>query len=167
MAFRSIVGLGRAYGNTDVLPFEKSFFAGGANDLRAWLPRSLGPGSYQQEGTGRVDQVGDIKLLGQAEFRFPMYGFLEGALFADFGNIWLSRSDNDRPNGQFAWNRFMDEFALGTGLGLRVNLGFFIFRLDFAIPLRDPTMSPGERWVIERFKLSNDLRVNIGIGYPF
>ncbi len=167
LAFRSIVGLGRAYGNTDVLPFEKSFFAGGANDLRAWLPRSLGPGSYQQEGTGRVDQVGDIKLLGQAEFRFPMYGFLEGAFFADFGNIWLSRSDNDRPNGQFAWNRFMDEFALGTGLGLRLNLGFFIFRLDFAIPLRDPTMDPGKRWVIERFKLSNDLRVNIGIGYPF
>jgi outer membrane protein assembly factor BamA len=166
-AFRGFIGFGRAFGNTQVLPFEKSFFAGGANDLRAWLPRSLGPGSYQQSASGRVDQVGEIKLLGQAEYRFPIYGYLEGALFADFGNIWLSRPDPNRPQGEFLWDRFWHEFALGSGLGLRLNLGFFIFRADFAIPMRDPTQNADQRWVITRLKLPEDLRINIGIGYPF
>lgn len=166
-AFRGFIGFGRAFGNTQVLPFEKSFFAGGANDLRAWLPRSLGPGSYQQSSSGRVDQVGEIKLLGQAEYRFPIYSYLEGALFADFGNIWLSRPDPNRPQGEFAWDRFWHEFALGSGIGLRLNLGFFIFRADFAIPMRDPTQPADQRWVISRLKLPEDLRINIGIGYPF
>lgn len=167
LAFRGFIGFGRAFGNTQVLPFEKSFFAGGANDLRAWLPRSLGPGSYQQSSTGRVDQVGEIKLLGQAEYRFPIYSYLEGALFADFGNIWLSRPDPNRPQGEFLWDRFWHEFALGSGMGLRLNLGFFIFRADFAIPMRDPTQPADQRWVITRLKLPDDLRINIGIGYPF
>lgn len=166
-AFRGFIGFGRAFGNSEVLPFEKSFFAGGANDLRAWLPRSLGPGSYQQSSSGRVDQVGEIKLLGQAEYRFPIYSYLEGALFADFGNIWLSRPDPNRPQGEFMWDRFWHEFALGSGIGLRLNLGFFIFRADFAIPMRDPTQAADQRWVITRLKLPEDLRVNIGIGYPF
>lgn len=166
-AFRGFIGFGRAFGNTQILPFEKSFFAGGANDLRAWLPRSLGPGSYQQSSLGRVDQVGEIKLLGQAEYRFPIYSYLEGALFADFGNIWLSRPDPNRPQGEFLWDRFWHEFALGSGIGLRLNLGFFIFRADFAIPMRDPTQPADQRWVITRLKLPDDLRINIGIGYPF
>jgi outer membrane protein assembly factor BamA len=167
LAFRGFIGFGRAFGNSQVLPFEKSFFAGGANDLRAWLPRSLGPGSYQPSSSGRVDQVGEIKLLGQAEYRFPIYGYLEGALFADFGNIWLSRPDPNRPKGEFLWDRFWHEFALGSGIGLRLNLGFFIFRADFAIPMRDPTQNADQRWVITRLKLPDDLRINIGIGYPF
>ena len=167
LAFRGFVGFGRAFGNSEVLPFEKSFFAGGANDLRAWLPRSLGPGSYQQSSSGRVDQVGEIKLLGQAEYRFPIYSYLEGAIFADFGNVWLSRPDPNRPQGEFLWDRFWHEFALGSGIGLRLNLGFFIFRADFAIPMRDPTQAADQRWVITRLKLPEDLRINIGIGYPF
>jgi outer membrane protein assembly factor BamA len=165
-AFRALAGVGIPFGNTTILPFEKSFFAGGANDIRAWLPRTLGPGSYQSQG-GRVDQVGDIKLLGQAEYRFVIYKFLEGALFADFGNIWLIRSDIDRPGGTFAFDRFLNEFALGSGVGMRLNLGFFVFRLDLATPFRDPTFPEGDRWVITRFNPGKDLRLNIGIGYPF
>jgi outer membrane protein assembly factor BamA len=167
LAMRALVGVGVPYGNTTVLPFEKSFFAGGANDIRAWLPRTLGPGSFNSAGGGRIDQVGDIKLLGQAEYRFVIYKFLEGATFADFGNIWLIRQDIDRPGGTFKFDQFLNEFALGAGVGLRLNLGFFVFRLDAAYPLRDPTKPNGEKWMFTYLKPLDDLRLNIGIGYPF
>ncbi len=166
LAFRAMAGFGLPYGNSLVLPFEKSFFIGGANDLRAWLPRTLGPGSFAGLDSGRVDQVGDIKLLGNIEYRFKIYRFLEGALFMDAGNIWLIRADADRPNGEFVWERFYREFALGGGAGIRLNLGFFIFRVDIAVPFRDPTKPLAERWVITSLK-PNQIRVNIGIGYPF
>lgn len=167
LAMRALVGIGVPYGNTTVLPFEKSFFAGGANDIRAWLPRTLGPGSFNSADGGRIDQVGDIKLLGQAEYRFVLYKFLEGATFADFGNIWLIRQDIDRPGGTFQFDQFLNEFALGAGAGLRLNLGFFVFRLDAAYPLRDPTKPNGEKWMVTYLKPLEDLRLNIGIGYPF
>lgn len=166
-AMRTLIGVGLPYGNTSVLPFEKSFFAGGANDIRAWLPRTLGPGSFNSAGGGRIDQVGDIKLLGQAEYRFVLYKFLEGATFADFGNIWLIRQDVDRPGGTFRFDQFLNEFALGAGVGLRLNLGFFVFRLDAAYPLRDPTKPNGEKWMLTYLRPLDDLRLNIGIGYPF
>lgn len=166
LAFRLFAGVGFPYGNSKVLPFEKSFFIGGANDLRAWLPRTLGPGSYSGLDSGRVDQVGDVKLLTSVEYRFKIWRFLEAALFADAGNIWLIKADNDRPNGEFKFNRFYEEFALGAGAGIRLNLGFFIFRVDLAVPLRDPTKPLGERWVITKFT-ADKLRLNIGIGYPF
>lgn len=167
LAVRALTGVGIPYGNTTVLPFEKSFFAGGANDIRAWLPRTLGPGSFNSSDGGRVDQVGDVKILGQAEYRFIIYKYLEGATFADFGNIWLIRQDVDRPGGTFAFDRFLNEFAFGAGLGLRLNLGFFVFRVDAAYPLRDPTKPNGQKWVAAYLKPLDDLRVNIGIGYPF
>ena len=166
IAFRAFIGVGLPYGNSTVLPFEKSFFIGGANDLRAWLPRTLGPGSFAGLDSGRVDQVGDIKLLANIEYRIKIYRFIEAALFADAGNIWLIRKDGDRLNGEFSFDRFYREFALGGGAGIRLNLGFFIFRVDFAIPLRDPTKPIEDRWVVTKLK-GSDLRVNIGIGYPF
>lgn len=166
IATRAYIGIGVPYGNSTVLPFEKSFFTGGANDLRAWLPRTLGPGSYHDTTTGRVDQIGDIKILVNAEYRFKIYRFIEGAIFADFGNIWLIREDANRPNGNFDFSRFWNEFALGSGVGLRLNFNFFIFRLDVAMPFRDPTKPEGERWVISNLEFK-DVRWNIGIGYPF
>jgi len=166
LATRAYIGVGLPYGNSTVLPFEKSFYAGGANDLRAWLPRTLGPGSFAGFDSGRVDQVGDIKLLANVEYRFTVYKFLEGALFADFGNIWLIRPDPDRPNGDFQFSRFWNELALGAGVGVRLNFNFFIFRLDVALPFRDPTKPSGQRWVIQNLK-GDQVRVNIGIGYPF
>lgn len=170
LAFRAFLGIGVPYGNSDVMPFEKAFFIGGSNDLRAWLPRTMGPGSFNgvvsASDTGRVDQVGDIKILVNAEYRLKMWRFIEGALFADFGNIWLMRQDANRPNGEFAFDRFWNEFAFGAGAGLRFNFGFFIFRLDVALPIRDPRLPSGERWVITKLQFK-DVRFNVAIGYPF
>jgi outer membrane protein assembly factor BamA len=164
-AFRGFVGIGIPYGNSRVMPFEKAFFIGGSNDLRAFLPRTMGPGSYSQPGITRVDQVGDLKILVNAEYRGKIYKFLEGAIFGDFGNIWLLSPDPDRPGGEFT-GKFIEEFAFGAGVGLRLNFGFFIFRLDVALPFRDPRKPVGERWVIGHIT-KNDVNVNIAVGYPF
>jgi len=164
-AFRAFLGIGVPYGNSIVMPFEKAFFIGGSNDLRAFLPRSMGPGAYIDPNVSRVDQVGDLKILINAEYRGKIYRFLEGALFADFGNIWLLRPDVDRPGGEFT-NKFIEEFAFGAGAGLRLNFGFFIFRFDVAFPFRDPRLPAGQRWVIAN--LTPDMvRYNIAVGYPF
>lgn len=164
-AFRAFVGIGVPYGNSIVMPFEKAFFIGGSNDLRAFLPRSMGPGAYIDTNVQRVDQVGDIKILVNAEYRGKIYRFVEGALFADFGNIWLLRPDADRPGGEFS-GHFVEEFAFGAGAGLRLNFGFFIFRFDVAFPFRDPRLPAGQRWVITNLK-DTDVRYNVAVGYPF
>lgn len=164
-AFRAFLGLGVPYGNSKVMPFEKAFFIGGSNDLRAFLPRTMGPGSYLDTNPKRVDQVGDIKILINAEYRAKIYRFIEGALFADFGNIWLLNDDIDRPGGTFS-GKFIEEFALGAGAGLRLNFGFFIFRFDVAFPFRDPRLPFGSRWVIANLK-PDMVRYNIAVGYPF
>lgn len=164
-AFRAFVGVGIPYGNSIVMPFEKAFFIGGSNDLRAFLPRTMGPGAYIDNNVARVDQVGDIKILVNAEYRGKIYRFVEGALFADFGNIWLLQKDIARPGGEFS-GKFIEEFALGAGAGIRLNFGFFIFRFDVAFPFRDPRKPAGERWVITKL-LDTDVRYNIAVGYPF
>lgn len=164
-AFRAFLGIGVPYGNTIVMPFEKAFFIGGSNDLRAFLPRTMGPGAYIDTNSGRVDQVGDMKLLFNIEYRGKIYRFLEGALFADFGNIWLLNKDLNRPGGEVT-GKFIEEFAFGAGAGLRLNFGFFIFRFDVAFPFRDPRLPFGERWVIAKLK-DTDVRYNIAVGYPF
>ncbi len=164
-AFRAFLGIGVPYGNSKVMPFEKAFFIGGSNDLRAYLPRTMGPGAYLDTNAKRVDQVGDMKILINAEYRGKIYRFIEGALFADFGNIWLLNPDPDRTGGQISWH-FIEEFAFGAGAGLRLNFGFFIFRFDVAFPLRDPRLPYGSRWVITNLK-PDMVRYNIAIGYPF
>jgi len=148
------------------MPFEKAFFIGGSSDLRAFLPRTMGPGSYlPPNSTKRVDQVGDIKLLFNAEYRGTIYRFLEGAIFADFGNVWLLSPDINRPGGEFT-GKFIEEFALGCGAGLRLNFGFFIFRFDVALQFRDPRLPSGQRWVITHLKPEN-VQYNVAVGYPF
>lgn len=166
IALRGVLGVGLPYGNSTVLPFEKSYFVGGSNDLRAWLPRNIGPGSYQQPEDGRIDQVGDIKFLGSIEYRARIYRFFETAIFADFGNIWLIRQDTNRTDGEFRFDRFYREIALGMGVGVRLNFDFFIFRLDVALPFHDPSKELGKRWVITDPD-PKSIRFNIGIGYPF
>ncbi len=164
-AFRALLGVGIPYGNSRLTPFEKAFFIGGSNDLRAFLPRSMGPGSYIDGTSTRVDQVGDIKILVNAEYRGKIYRFVEGAVFADFGNIWLMYPDSYRPGGEFS-SKFIEELAFGAGAGLRLNFGFFIFRLDVAFPFRDPRLPAGQRWVIAN--LTPDMvRYNVAVGYPF
>jgi outer membrane protein assembly factor BamA len=180
MAFRVAAGAGLPYGNLPVLPFESSFFVGGANGLRAWRARSLGPGSYNAPLVA-FDRIGEIRLEGNAEYRFKLVGFLEGAFFADIGNIWNWEEDERKPGSGFS-SAFLSELAVGTGVGARLNFDFFIVRFDLGMQTKDPSLPPGERWLFqpkdeyEAFMLSTlgspvpyrtQFNFNIGIGYPF
>jgi outer membrane protein assembly factor BamA len=166
LAMRSIVGLGIPYNNSVVMPFAKSFFAGGANGLRGWIARSLGPGGYFSDVGVRLDQIGDIKLEWNLEYRFPVYKFFESAVFADAGNIWLRQEDENRPLANFRFYRFYKEIAADVGLGLRFNFDFFIIRVDAAHPIREPGFIESDRWSFKRIGF-NRLNFNLGIGYPF
>jgi outer membrane protein assembly factor BamA len=165
VVFRAYHGLGYPLLNLGALPFESSFFAGGANGIRAWPARSLGPGSLP-DSLNLGDQFADIKLEFNIEYRFNIYRWFKGAIFADAGNIWLVNPDKDRPKSNFDFSRFYKEIALGMGVGLRLDFNFFVIRLDVATPVHDPSFEEGNRWAIERFKTS-DINFNIGIGYPF
>lgn len=165
---RVFVGVGLPYGNFDVLPFEKKYFTGGANGIRAWQVRSLGPGSYKAPAGSYPNQSSDIKLETNLEYRFLLISFLEGALFLDAGNIWAINEKDDRPGAQFKFNKFYKEIAVGTGTGLRFDLDYFIFRLDLGLKLRDPSAEDGKNWIVGNRKFtSNDLNLSFAIGYPF
>lgn len=166
VAMRSLVGLGIPYNNSTVMPFAKSFFAGGANGLRGWIARSLGPGGYFSDDGVRLDQIGDIKLEWNIEYRFPIYKFFESAVFADAGNIWLRQEDVNRPLANFRFYRFYKEIAADVGIGFRFNFDFFIIRVDAAHPIREPGFIESERWSFNRLGF-NRLNFNLGIGYPF
>ena len=182
-AFRAFVGVGIPLKNLSSLPFEKSYFSGGANGLRAWQARTLGPGSFRDTTLVRsFNNIGDIKLEFNAEYRFKITQMFQAAFFIDAGNIWLANKDNSRPNAEFNKSRFYKEFALGTGVGLRFDFDFFIVRMDVGIPLRDPLKIDGEKWLWQgkneyngflsdinnspsSFKLQPVL--NLGLGFPF
>jgi outer membrane protein assembly factor BamA len=168
--YRIYTGLMMPYGNSpDYTPFEKRFFVGGANSLRAWRPRSIGPGSFVADN--QIDHSGDVKLEMNAEYRFNIYHrWLEGALFTDAGNIWALKKDATRPGAEFSFSRFYEEVAIDAGFGLRLNFTIVLIRFDLGIPLRDPTYAMADRWVIRNFRggwLSDNLYFNFGIGYPF
>ncbi len=158
-------GIGIPYANAEALPYEKAFFGGGANGLRAWQLRSLGPGSSTPSGDRKYDRAGDIAIGANFEYRFPIAGFLEGAMFLDLGNIW-TLSDQVGLEGGTISKDFYKEIACGTGLGARLNFGIFLFRLDFAIKVWDPSRDLTERFVLDNAKFS-DIAIQFGIGYPF
>ncbi len=162
VVFRLLSGIGIPYGNSDALPFEKGFYLGGANSMRAWIYRGLGPGGFSNPGIN-VDQMGDVVLESNVEFRFPIYDFFKGALFADAGNVWLLNANENVPEAEFRFDTFYKQIALDAGLGLRADFKFFIFRVDFAWRLRDPSMPEGDKWVASK----GIWFWNFGIGYPF
>lgn len=179
-AARFYTGVGYAYGNSQTLPYVKQFGVGGSNSVRAFPARSIGPGTYNvrtdpniASDTYFIDQRGDIKLEGNAEYRFDIVKALKGAVFVDAGNIWLRREDPERPGSGFDFNTALQELAVGTGAGLRVDLSFFVLRFDGAFPLRKPYLPEGERWVSSEDDFGsgswwwNNLVLNIAIGYPF
>lgn len=170
IVYRIYSGVGIPKKNlSDALPFEKSFFVGGSNSLRAWRARSLGPGSYFEDST-RYDKIGDIKFEGNVEARFPISKWIEGAFFVDFGNIWLIGYDSLRPEGKFNWNNVLDDIAIGTGFGLRLNFEFFILRADLAIPFKNPGIpKDNNQWIFKSEKRDDHFSplLNLGIGYPF
>ncbi len=187
-AYRLNIGLANAYGSNNSLPYEKYFFAGGSNSVRAWKPRRLGPGAFgvidtlNTGGSDRIivdfsrEQPGDLIIESSFEVRQKLVGFLEGAVFLDAGNVWLIKGSSVDPefdpegdDGKFRFDEFMNEMAVGTGLGFRFDLSFLIMRLDLGLKLFDPAQPKGKRFVGDRifsnFGPSSEL--NIGIGYPF
>jgi outer membrane protein insertion porin family len=186
---RLLAGGGVPYGNTTTsLPYDYSFFAGGANDNRGWRARQLGPGGYKYYlDTNRLGtQIGDIRIGGSAELRFSLGGSLRGALFFDAGNVWTLNEDINRPGSKFSSNWFR-EIALSGGVGIRYDLDFFIVRLDFGLPLTNPSLPDGARWIFQSrqayydegiavFGIDNYMnkmpkpftpQIHFGIGYPF
>lgn len=165
---RLFFGVGFPYGNFDVLPFEKKYFTGGANGIRAWQVRSLGPGTYHAPKGSYPNQSGDIKLEVNLEYRFKLIRFLEGALFLDAGNVWAINEKDNRPGAQFRPGEFYKQLALGTGTGLRFDFTYFIFRLDLGLKVRDPAQSLYNGWIPGYRKLTgNDFNLSFAIGYPF
>jgi outer membrane protein assembly factor BamA len=169
VVYRFFIGAGYPYGNAIAMPFEKKYFVGGANSIRAWQVRSLGPGSYVEEDQIFANQMADLKLELNIEYRFAMFWVLEGALFVDAGNIWAISPDDDRPGAILKLDEFYKETAVGTGVGARLDFSFFIFRLDLGIKTIDPAQPEGERWVLTGSNLSqwDSYGLNFGIGYPF
>ena len=176
LANRIITGIGIPYGNSDQMPFIKQFFIGGNNSIRAFRSRSLGPGTYREADADSAsfvpDQSGDIKLEFNTEMRYKFNKILEGAFFVDAGNIWLYNKDTSRVGTQFHKN-FMKDLAVGTGIGLRLDLTILLLRIDLAMPLRKPWLPEGERWVLDQVDFGNkdwrrqNLILNLAIGYPF
>jgi outer membrane protein insertion porin family len=174
LATRLIVGAGYAYGNATTMPYIKQFSIGGSNSIRAFPARSIGPGTYnirsEEDPTIQfIDQRGDMKLEGNIEYRFDIVKFLKGAVFVDAGNIWLLQKSED---GVFNRKNFLNELAVGTGIGLRFDFSFFVLRLDTAFPLRKPYLVD-DPWVIDSIDMGSktwrkeNLVFNIAIGYPF
>lgn len=166
LAFRFMGGIALPYGNSESVPFEKSFWLGGANDMRGWRLRSLGPGAYSDSlSDTRFDKTGDIMLQASVEQRFPIYSFLLGSIFIDAGNVWLRNESVDFPNGEFKLDSFYKQIAMNIGFGLRFDFSFFILRLDAAVPFHDPAVA--DKWFSpDIFRLDNSI-LNFGIGYPF
>lgn len=169
--FRLFSGMALPYGNTpNYVPFERRFFIGGVNSLRAWRPRDIGPGSYSD--SAQLDFSGEIKLEANAEFRFNIYRkWFEGAIFTDAGNVWAIKADPKRPGANFTASDFYKSLAWDAGIGTRFNFEIIVLRLDFAFPLHDPTKVLGERWQAKNVGsgrwLLNNTTINFGIGYPF
>lgn len=165
---RTFFGIGIPFGNLNVLPFEKKYFSGGANGIRAWPVRSLGPGTYKSSSEDYPNQTADIKLEANLEYRFKLIAFIEGALFIDAGNIWAINEKDNRLGAQFKFNSFYKQLALGTGTGLRFDMSYFILRLDLGMKLRDPSVVNNSGWIIGNRQLtSNDFNFTFAIGYPF
>ncbi len=165
---RAFFGIGVPYGNFDVLPFEKKYFSGGANGIRAWPVRSLGPGSYKASPEEYPNQTADIKMEANLEYRFKLISFIEGALFLDAGNIWAINEKDNREGARFKINEFYKQIAFGTGTGLRFDMSYFILRLDLGVKLRDPSVQENRGWIIgSRPYSNNDFNLTFAIGYPF
>ncbi len=169
LVYRGFLGMAVPYLNSSAIPFEKQYFGGGANSIRAWRVKNLGPGSFEGDTVSKYpNQTADLKIEINIEYRFDMFWKLEGALFVDAGNIWSLSKEDDRQGALFDVKRFYREIAVGTGFGLRFDFNFFIFRFDLGVPLVDPSYPQGNRWVYPQTDLKwNDLGYNFAIGYPF
>ncbi len=165
-AARFLFGIIQPYGNSDVAPFVRSYSAGGANDVRGWAPLTLGPGSKPRiDSSTQSLEFDNLKLLFNTEYRFNMFGSLEGAYFIDAGNIW--GTDKSRQETLFKFKSFYKEFGIGSGIGFRYHIGTFaIVRFDFGYKIYDPSYEEGKRWQFDNFNILKP-RLHFGINYPF
>ncbi|SFS59980.1 translocation and assembly module lipoprotein TamL [Lutibacter maritimus] len=176
LASRIILGAGLPYGNSIELPYIKQFFIGGTSSIRAFKARSIGPGTFNGNDTTNnsflPDQSGDLKLELSTELRTKIYKLVKGAVFVDAGNIWMLNKSAEKPGAEFS-GQFLNELAVGTGVGLRFDFNFLVLRTDVAFPLRKPYLPKGNRWVIDAINFGDrtwrneNLIFNLAIGYPF
>lgn len=168
--YRFFVGGGFPYGNSTALPFVKQYFSGGANSLRAWKVRALGPGSFtpKRDFRGYPNLTADFKMEANWEYRFDMFWMLEGAFFVEGGNIWSINKEDERKGAILKGDEFLNEIAIGTGFGLRFDLSFSVLRLDLGVKLKDPSFEKGNRWLPGNRNIGREtISWNIAIGYPF
>ena len=169
LAGRLFGGVGVTYGNSmgRSIPFDRMFYCGGANSMRGWVPRTLGPGNKLEVHDNTYPaQVGDVRLEANLEFRFPIWWIFNAAVFVDAGNVWYLRDTEDNnPEEVFHFDNFYRQLGLNTGVGLRIDVTFIVLRLDLGIQLHNPGRPEGERW-IHNFKWKN-MALNFGVGYPF
>ncbi|MDE5785989.1 MAG: outer membrane protein assembly factor, partial [Duncaniella sp.] len=168
LAFHAGGGIGVPYGNSTVLPFEKRFYAGGANGVRGWSVRSLGPGSYDGRNsvTDFINQCGDIRLDLSAEYRAKLFWVLEGAAFVDAGNIWTIRNYENQPGGVWKWDEFYKQIALAYGIGLRLDFSYFLLRFDLGMKAHNPAKNQ-EPWPLLHPNWHRDATFHFAVGYPF
>lgn len=174
LAGRFMAGVVWAYGNKTIAPYNEQFYVGGANSIRAFTIRSIGPGRFhpsENSSYSYVDETGDIKLEANLEYRFRMMsnlfgGNLNGAVFLDAGNVWLMRKDEARPGAEFTFSKFFDNWAVGTGIGIRYDLSFLILRLDWGIALHVP-YETGKRGYYNIPNFKDGMGIHFAIGYPF
>jgi len=171
IVYHIAAGVGFPWGASTALPFEKSFFSGGTNSVRAWQARTLGPGSYKNKIF--IEESGDMKFETNIEYRSKLFRvmsgtMLESAIFLDAGNVWTRNEDISRPGSKFEASNFVSELGAGAGMGLRFNFGFFILRVDAAVKIHDPSLDIKNRWVYPQQKfVISDVLPSLAIGYPF
>ena len=170
IATRLLAGAGYAYGNSSGLPFEKHFYGGGANSLRGWQARTVGPGLSQRDTSFVIpNQTGDMKLEANIEYRFNMFWKVAGAVFADAGNVWTLNNETSQTDREsmFRWDTFGESIAANWGVGLRLNFGFLLLRVDMGMKLHDPARLNG-KWVPpSQWLRRENYALHFGVGYPF
>jgi len=164
--FRANFGIGVPLGGSVAVPFEKSFYIGGANSLRAWVLGTLGPGAFRGK-SNTFEMTGDMKIEVNYELRFGLGGDFEGAFFADAGNIWLIKESKQLPQGVFHFDTFIPQIAADIGTGIRYDLGFLVIRFDVAVPVYQPYLQKGNRWSLTNENNKLIVGWNFAIGYPF
>ena len=166
---RMFGGVAHAYGNGHEVPYSEQFYVGGANSVRAFTVRSIGPGSYhpdKDDVNSNFDETGTFKFECNAEYRFPIFGPVHGAFFLDAGNVWLLKNDPNRPGGKLEGRTFFRDLAVGTGVGLRFDISMLVIRGDLGIGIHAPyDTGHGGYYNMESFKKS--LAFHLAIGYPF
>ncbi len=168
IAFHAGLGVAVPYGNSTVLPFEKRFYSGGANSVRGWGVRTLGPGSFngKKAQNSFIYQCGDIRLDLNLEYRCKLFWVLELGAFIDCGNVWTIREYENQPGGVFKFNKFVEQLALSYGLGLRMDFTYFLMRFDVGMKAHNPS-SGQERWPLINPSLKRDAEIHFSVGYPF